>query len=277
MSNGQRYPQRTCATCNGNGMIGGPSYYAPDEGGVPCPDCTPAPSPVSGADERAAFEAKFAMPSGVEWDGTKYAVRDGWENSYRCACFVSQWDAWQARAVPTKRITTVTVYQDVCQTEIAFSDGTSQFVGAATFKNALAPTPTRQHSDDAAVDRFCAAMKAKLAQARDKGRGGWEQCDPTELSIMLREHVEKGDPRDVANFCMFLWALGHPISDATLPMGRRATQTGQQALSDEQVQRFMYRMIEAGFLPQRPDYDTDMANARAILATAAPATADARD
>lgn len=53
------------------------------------------------------------------------------------------------------------------------------------------------------------------------------------------------------------------------------TQTGQQALSDEQVQRFMYRMIEAGFLPQRPHYDTDMTNARAILATAAPATADA--
>jgi len=28
-----------CATCNDNGMIGGPSYYAPDEGGDPCPDC----------------------------------------------------------------------------------------------------------------------------------------------------------------------------------------------------------------------------------------------
>ena len=31
-----------CATCNDNGMIGGPSYYAPDEGGVPCPDCAVA-------------------------------------------------------------------------------------------------------------------------------------------------------------------------------------------------------------------------------------------
>ncbi|MFM0141797.1 hypothetical protein [Paraburkholderia sp. RL18-085-BIA-A] len=29
-----------CATCKGRGMIGGPSYYAPDEGGEPCPDCT---------------------------------------------------------------------------------------------------------------------------------------------------------------------------------------------------------------------------------------------
>ena len=31
-----------CETCNGNGMIGGPCYREPDEGGVPCPDCGPA-------------------------------------------------------------------------------------------------------------------------------------------------------------------------------------------------------------------------------------------
>ncbi len=31
-----------CATCNGHGMIGGPSFYAPEEGGVPCPDCAQA-------------------------------------------------------------------------------------------------------------------------------------------------------------------------------------------------------------------------------------------
>lgn len=38
-------PAPKCATCNDNGMIGGPSYYAPDEGGEPCPDCaTPAPA-----------------------------------------------------------------------------------------------------------------------------------------------------------------------------------------------------------------------------------------
>lgn len=32
-----------CETCNDNGMIGGPSYYAPDEGGDPCPDCAQQP------------------------------------------------------------------------------------------------------------------------------------------------------------------------------------------------------------------------------------------
>jgi len=68
------------------------------------------------------------------------------------------------------------------------------------------------HTDDLAVDRFAAAMKAKLAAARAKGRSGWETCPPDELSRLLREHVDKGDPRDVANFCMMLWHLEASIS-----------------------------------------------------------------
>ncbi|WP_278651932.1 hypothetical protein [Pandoraea pnomenusa] len=71
-----------------------------------------------------------------------------------------------------------------------------------------------QHSDDEAVDLFAQAMKAKMADARAKGRSGWETCDPADLSRMLREHVEKGDPRDVANFCMMLWHHRKPISAA---------------------------------------------------------------
>lgn len=63
------------------------------------------------------------------------------------------------------------------------------------------------HPDHAAVDAFADAMKVKMADARAKGRGGWEdpaQCSAEDLSRMLRDHVEKGDPRDVANFCMML-------------------------------------------------------------------------
>ncbi|KAI3597677.1 hypothetical protein D8I24_6493 [Cupriavidus necator H850] len=69
-----------------------------------------------------------------------------------------------------------------------------------------------ENPDDAAVDRFAIELKKKLAKAREKGRCGWKTCPPADLSRMLREHVEKGDPRDVANFCAFLWALGQPIS-----------------------------------------------------------------
>lgn len=70
------------------------------------------------------------------------------------------------------------------------------------------------HPDDAAVDRFAAALKAKLADARAKGRGGWQDkddCPQQRLSDMLRTHVEKGDPRDVANFAMFLHQRGESI------------------------------------------------------------------
>ncbi|AOJ09641.1 hypothetical protein WS71_20225 [Burkholderia mayonis] len=83
-----------------------------------------------------------------------------------------------------------------------------------------APAEAREpHSDDVAVDSFAAVIKHKLALARDKGRGGWETCSPTDLSRMLREHVEKGDPRDVANFCMMLWHHGSPIVSAPADAG----------------------------------------------------------
>ncbi|WP_414490547.1 hypothetical protein [Stenotrophomonas maltophilia] len=78
-----------------------------------------------------------------------------------------------------------------------------------------------QHPDDLAVDAFAAAMKAKMAEARAKGRGGWEdpaQCTAEDLSRMLRNHVEKGDPRDVANFCMMLHQRGEAIA-ARQPVG----------------------------------------------------------
>ncbi|SPB16488.1 hypothetical protein NOV72_03688 [Caballeronia novacaledonica] len=71
---------------------------------------------------------------------------------------------------------------------------------------------TASHQDDVAVDRFAQVMKEKMADARGKGRGGWESASPELLSRMLREHVEKGDPRDVANFCMMLWTMSAPIA-----------------------------------------------------------------
>lgn len=51
-----------------------------------------------------------------------------------------------------------------------------------------------------------------MAESRAKGRSCWETCTPTYLSRLLREHVEKGDPVDVANFCMMLSIGGHGIA-----------------------------------------------------------------
>lgn len=88
-----------------------------------------------------------------------------------------------------------------------------------------------QHSDDLAVDRFATAMKEELAQARAKGRCGWEECAPADLSAMLYEHVEKGDPRDVANFCMFLWSLGQPITPC-----HKAPAVAQEPVGEIQIE-----------------------------------------
>lgn len=81
---------------------------------------------------------------------------------------------------------------------------------------AAAPAAQVAHTDDIAVDKFAAAMKEKLAAARAKGRGGWDDSEDLQqhLSNLLRAHVEKGDPRDVANFCCFLWNRGEAICAA---------------------------------------------------------------
>ncbi|MCI3970837.1 MULTISPECIES: hypothetical protein [Burkholderia] len=70
-----------------------------------------------------------------------------------------------------------------------------------------APPAPAPHADDLAVDRFSSVMKAKLAEKRAAGRGGWDdpkQCHVTTLARYLVEHVAKGDPVDVGNFAMML-------------------------------------------------------------------------
>lgn len=73
--------------------------------------------------------------------------------------------------------------------------------------------PHYVHSDDLAVDRFAAALKAKLAKARGKGRSDWDnprRCSIEWLQVLLVQHLQKGDLVDVANFCMMLHQRGAP-------------------------------------------------------------------
>lgn len=68
-----------------------------------------------------------------------------------------------------------------------------------------------QHPDDAAIDRFAAAMKEKMAKSREKGRGGWADTNvrtADALNEMLNEHIAKGDPMDVAILAMMLYMRG---------------------------------------------------------------------
>lgn len=73
---------------------------------------------------------------------------------------------------------------------------------------------TQEDIDNAAVDALADAMKAKLAKKREQGYRGWVGCAPQHLSHLLRGHVDKGDPVDVANFCAFLLSNGDGIAQA---------------------------------------------------------------
>jgi len=59
--------------------------------------------------------------------------------------------------------------------------------------------------------RFAQALAIKLHKAEKKYgySDGWLTADwQDECHINMHEHIAKGDPRDVANYCMFMWARG---------------------------------------------------------------------
>lgn len=93
-------------------------------------------------------------------------------------------------------------------------------VGKVTIRynlpDVLARTAVNQHPDDEAVDKFAAAMHAKMAQARAKGKEGWddpERCSEGALTLHLVNAVQFASMNrdrwiDVANYAMMLWARG---------------------------------------------------------------------
>jgi hypothetical protein len=72
-----------------------------------------------------------------------------------------------------------------------------------------------RHPDDLAVIQFSLMMRDKMAASRDKGRSGWDDptcCTIEYLQELLLSHLEKGDPVDVANFCMMLQHRGARVA-----------------------------------------------------------------
>ena len=76
--------------------------------------------------------------------------------------------------------------------------------------------PTQADIDNEAVDKLAQAMKNKLAKKREQGYHGWATCKHGDLVQLLINHVDKGDPIDVANFCAFLFARGEQLTQAVL-------------------------------------------------------------
>ncbi|ADF29367.1 hypothetical protein F358_gp73 [Pseudomonas phage JG024] len=72
--------------------------------------------------------------------------------------------------------------------------------------------------DEYAVSMFATAIRQKMQRSRDKGRGGWIDCDEDILINGFAEHALKGNENnllDLATFLMFMWARG--IDDAKIP------------------------------------------------------------
>ncbi len=69
--------------------------------------------------------------------------------------------------------------------------------------------PGELHPDTAdLVARFATALAGKLRKAEQKYGydNGWKDEDwRDECAAKLIDHVAKGDPRDVAAYCAFMW------------------------------------------------------------------------
>lgn len=119
-------------------------------------------------------------------------------------------------------------------------DAQRKQVAAAMPQETITPEPV--HPDDLAVDRFAAAMKAKLAASRAKGRGGWDdpaQCTVEHLARLLVDHIPKGDAVDVANFAMMLHQRG-----ADRSVLAALAQPAQEGKVDESAQAEFNRAID---------------------------------
>lgn len=91
----------------------------------------------------------------------------------------------------------------------------------------LDPPNIEKLADTRLLDLAQRAMRDKLSMARMKGRGGWwneAECPIEHLRALLREHVEKGDMRDVMNLAAMVFV--RELADAQPNAGSNATPAG---------------------------------------------------
>lgn len=110
-------------------------------------------------------------------------------------------------------------------------------VGAALYAAVPAPVmPSELHPDtQKLVADFCAALAEKLYKAQlkygydaDWKQDGW----PSQCQAHFHQHIAKGDPRDVAAYCAFMWYHGWKTEPAPVAMPDELTR-------EEYKRRFM--------------------------------------
>lgn len=64
-----------------------------------------------------------------------------------------------------------------------------------------------EHDLEERVNKFAKIMLDKLIKKSRDGWNDWQDCPPDVFRKSLIEHIEKGDPIDVANIAFFLYQL----------------------------------------------------------------------
>ncbi len=102
------------------------------------------------------------------------------------------------------------------------------------------------------VKRFMVELAWKLRAAQIKyGYGdGWLQDNwMDECRAKLREHVDKGDPRDVAAYCAFLWHHGEPTSTPPAAPDKAVEQGAVADAVGKWLARQMAPFTDSRFVP----------------------------
>lgn len=106
-------------------------------------------------------------------------------------------------------------YPDDTKVVVHFGRTTNYALTLGDFRRAMSVFAASRGADpngiNDLVDRFAAALKEKLHAAERKYgySNDWKHDHwRAELIACLHEHVEKGDPRDVAAYCAFAWHHG---------------------------------------------------------------------
>lgn len=188
----------TCSACYPNtGPCTSSQHADPFNNGQPLDpldNLHPSTNISSGeSDERAAFEAEYLRirPASLSAK-TMFERVDDTDDRYAMLRVQGAWEGWQARAALA---TQPAAPAEVVASNLALHPSTADL-----------------------VKRFAQALAEKLAAAELKYgySDGWLSPDwMDECRSKLLEHVAKGDPRDVAAYCAFLWH--HNTSTATPP------------------------------------------------------------
>ncbi|WP_244097331.1 hypothetical protein [Burkholderia cenocepacia] len=148
-------------------------------------------------------------------------------------------ETWWMRDVPTQyRASTLRLLRQSLELDGKYGLGDAQggwegWSARASLPNTAVPEeptiPAELHHDTAKlVRRFAHALANKLLSAQRKYgySDNWMRDDwAHECRADLMRHVHKGDPRDVAAYCAFLWhhnestAPVHPAKPAAIPAG----------------------------------------------------------